>query len=261
MALVCKKKKDFRGDCADWPKGNYNCNATEPCVPAKDRKPLFSKTFQKGKRYLIRLINASTASSLIFSIDNHWLEIVTADFVPIHPFKNESIQLAIGEHWDPFESISWFFLGQRYTVIVEAKPSAPVQADGNYWIRTLLGNGCGAFSNPYDNRTGIIRYDPKSVTSPNSTLANINQTCADAPLKSLVPVVPWAVDTHAVNNVNKDTYEADLDTVQTHGYIRWDLTDTPMWWAMPSPHQLTLLVASNGSLTLSVGLIFQTPRF
>ena len=81
----------------------------------------------------------------------------------------------------------------------------------------------------YDNRTGIIRYDPKSNALPTSPLPNLDLSCTDAPLKSLVPVVPWAVDNHAVNNVTHDTYEADFDLFPTHGYIRWDLTDTPMW--------------------------------
>ena len=86
--------------CADRLEGNYtNCTSTDPlCVPAKDRKPIFSRVFQKGKRYLIRLINSSHESGFIFSIDNHMLEIVTTDLVPIHPFKNESIQVNIGEN-------------------------------------------------------------------------------------------------------------------------------------------------------------------
>ena len=86
---------------ADCLKGTYlNCTLPNPptgCVPAADRKPIFSKIFQKGKRYLIRLINSSTESGLIFTIDNHLLEIVTTDFVPIHPFKNESLHVGIGE--------------------------------------------------------------------------------------------------------------------------------------------------------------------
>ena len=78
--------------------GNYTgCSVSDPkCVPAKARKPIFQKIFQRGKRYLIRLINSSTESGLIFTIDNHLLQIVTTDLVPIHPFKNESIHIGIG---------------------------------------------------------------------------------------------------------------------------------------------------------------------
>ena len=113
-------------------------------------------------------------------------------------------------------------------MIVEANPSTPVQADGNYWIRTIVSAGCGNIAN-YDNQTGIIRYNPQSIASPTSKQADINTTCADPPLKSLVPVVPWQVENHAVNNVLEDTFEADIDNTVTHGYHRWDLTDTPLW--------------------------------
>ena len=80
-------------------KGNFTqCSASNPlCVPAKDRKPIFSKVFEKGKRYLLRLINSSTESGFIFTIDNHLLEIVTTDLVPIHSFKNESLHIGIGK--------------------------------------------------------------------------------------------------------------------------------------------------------------------
>lgn len=205
--------------------GNFTCSLSDPlCVPAKDRKPIFTKIFEKGKRYLIRLINASTESGLIFSIDNHLLQIIDSDFVPIHPFKNESIHLGIG---------------QRYSVIVEADPSAPVQADGNYWIRTIQSIGCGNITN-YTNENGIIRYDPKSTALPTSTQANINLTCADPPLESLVPVVPWFVDNHPVNHVLDDTFEAFIDENETHGYNRWDLTDTPLWLNFSNPTILNL---------------------
>ncbi|CAF9923127.1 MAG: hypothetical protein ALECFALPRED_002306 [Alectoria fallacina] len=206
--------------------GNFTqCSSSNPlCVPAKDRKPTFSKIFQKGKRYLLRLINSSTESDFIFTIDNHLLEIVTTDFVPIHPFKNESIHIAIG---------------QRYSVIVEADPTAPVQADGNYWIRTIVSTGCGNI-NDYDSQTGIIRYNPESIAIPTSTQANINLTCADPPLESLVPMVPWAVDSHAVNDVLNDTFEANIDSNITHGYNRWDLTSTPLWLNFSNPTILNL---------------------
>ena len=33
-----------------------------------------------------------------------------------------------------------------------------------------------------------------------------------------------------MNDVLNDTFEAGLDRNPTHGYIRWDLTDTPLWY-------------------------------
>ena len=115
-------------------------------------------------------------------------------------------------------------------MIVEANPSAPVQADGNYWIRTIPSIGCGNLnSTTSDPLTGVIRYEQHSKALPTSTQAKINLTCADPPLSSLVPVVPWQVDNHAVNDVPEDTFEALIDETPTHGYRRWDLTDNPLW--------------------------------
>ena len=77
--------------------GDFTCNQTDPrCVPAAKRKPIFTRVFRKGKRYLLYLVNSSTESSFVFTIDNHLLQIVSNDFVPIHPFKNESIHIGIG---------------------------------------------------------------------------------------------------------------------------------------------------------------------
>ncbi len=50
------------------------------------------------------------------------------------------------------------------------------------------------------------------------------------PVESIVPKVAWDVHTQAVNDVLNNTFEADLDTVSTHGAFRWDLTDTPIWY-------------------------------
>ncbi|KAM0805775.1 multicopper oxidase-domain-containing protein [Usnea florida] len=204
---------------------------------AKDRKPIFSRVFQKGKRYLIRLINSSTESGFIFSIDNHMLEIVTTDLVPIHPFKNESIQVNIG---------------QRYSVIVEANPDSPVQTDGNYWIRTVVSTGCGNISD-YDSLNGIIRYDPKSTALPTSKQNNFSLNCTDPPLDSLVPVVPWQIDRHAVNNVTGDTFEAFIDnTPGSPGIGRWDLTNTPLRINFSNP---TILDLKNTSFSSSYAVI------
>ena len=131
------------------------------------------------------------------------------------------------------------FVGQRYSVIVEADPSAPVQADGNYWIRTINAEGCGNISENV-NQTGIIRYNPESTALPTSTQANINLTCADPPLESLVPVVPWAVDNHPVNDVLDDTFEAFIDAIPTHNYSRWELTGTPLYLNFSDPTILNL---------------------
>lgn len=79
----------------------------------------------RAKRYLLRLINTAFDNTFVFSIDNHKLIVVEADFVPVENFTVTSIPIAIG---------------QRYNVIVEAAPvvnssypsSNPLPKDGNF---------------------------------------------------------------------------------------------------------------------------------
>ena len=123
-------------------------------------------------------------------------------------------------------------IGQRYNVIVEANPSQPLQKDGNYWIRTQVSENCGNVTD-FRNLTGIIRYDAKSTALPTSSnQTEISTLCADEPLASLVPIVPWQIDSQAVNDVLNDTFQADIDSADPtlqHGALRWDLTNYPMW--------------------------------
>lgn len=98
--------------------GSYICSNEDPkccsqcstasgpgrCIPdpgcAKGFNPgahLYTIPFRKGRRYLLRLINASSASSYIFSIDGHDLEVIATDLVPIQPYKTDNIFLGIGK--------------------------------------------------------------------------------------------------------------------------------------------------------------------
>ncbi|KAH0565296.1 hypothetical protein GP486_001316 [Trichoglossum hirsutum] len=137
-----------------------------------------------AKRYLLRIINTSYDSTFIFSIDNHMLEVVEADFVPIHPYSTESVLIGIG---------------QRYHVIVTAQPQYnghPTPTDGNFWIRTWKAN-CFFFNQSqaslHYEQTGILRYG-SSQAFPNSTNWNISSyDCSDEPYSKLIPVLPWTV--------------------------------------------------------------------
>lgn len=84
--------------------------------------------------------------------------------------------------------------GQRYHVIVEAKPNSPSQ-DGNYWIRTVPALGCNTFnkSQPLDNRTGIVRYDPFNTDCPTTQRNTFDYNCSDETYTSLKPIVEWDV--------------------------------------------------------------------
>ncbi|KAL8747014.1 MAG: hypothetical protein Q9190_001054 [Brigantiaea leucoxantha] len=153
--------------------------------------PKFEQVFTKGKRYLLRLINTSTDSTFIFSIDNHTIEVIGADFVPIVPYTTDSVLIGIG---------------QRYHVIVEAKPTdgdSVASADQNYWIRNVLSQpGCGNITQP-NERVGIIRYSSNGTNDPVSTRANYNLTCSDEPYRKLFPQT-------------RQFRDSDIDTVFTY---------------------------------------------
>lgn len=158
-----------------------------------------------GKRYLLRLINTSFDSTFIFSIDNHWMKVTSADFVPIHPYRNTSVLVGIG---------------QRYNVIVEAKPDTvgnanPIPSDGNFWIRTWVADNCGVRggSEGYE-KTGILRYNRQSTSDPTSQQwPGIALRCSDETYSSLRPIVPWIVG-KASND--KATQHFDLN-IQPNG--------------------------------------------
>ncbi len=151
----------------------------------------YSITFAKpqsgvpNKKYLLRIINTSFLRAYAISIDNHKLQIVGADYVPIHPYYNTSVHIGIG---------------QRYHVIVEADPIAynstsSLPTDGNYWIRIYQIACTGTVNNPPGYETiGILRYDVSSTADPSSQpWQSVSQDCTDETYTSLHPIVPWQV--------------------------------------------------------------------
>ncbi|KAK3387315.1 multicopper oxidase-domain-containing protein [Podospora didyma] len=160
-------------------------------VPPSDIPTPYTLTFNKTDpptKYLLRLINTSFRTTFVFSIDNHLLNVVGVDFVPIHNYSTTSVVVGIG---------------QRYHVIVEAAPQPngayPPVTDGNFWIRTSVPRDCtdghGPPPNPAYNQTGILRYDNTSTATPTSNSwddANLRE-CADEPYASMTPVVAWTL--------------------------------------------------------------------
>ena len=138
----------------------------------------FRLSFQKGQRYLLRVINTSYGAGFTFSIDNHEMWVVSADFVPITPYNTTAIRVNIG---------------QRYNIVVVANPIS--SSDTNFWIRTHQ-SPCGSVDNlgPNYMNTGIISYDNSTGPDPTTTEwpnANPND-CKDEPLLKIQPIVTWS---------------------------------------------------------------------
>ncbi|KAJ9221105.1 CAZyme family AA1 [Paecilomyces variotii] len=182
---------------------------------------IFTRVVESGKKVLLHLINASTDMHFVFSIDDHPLQVITTDFVPIEPYWTNSISIGIG---------------QRYSVIVDANQTA-----GNYWMRTTPVLNCSGNKTHVDNRTGILRYQGAPNTKPTTSIqSGLTFACQDEPPEKLKPVVRWEVGTNPANNVIDSTYE--VGTVFSRNATRWAIGAKSLWLDFADP---TLLDVNN----------------
>lgn len=224
-------------DIAEGENPEYCCTPDPSCFKTVNgvktilKGSKYNQTFEEGKRYLLQLINASSESMFIFSIDDHDFEVIAADLVPIVPYKTDSVFVAIG---------------QRYQIIVTAKPkkkSSLCRGDitrCNYWIRTRIATGCGTVAQG-DEETGIIQYSPNRAANvfPETISGNDREACRDEPTELLRPVVQWnASDLR--NNRDNYTYEAGFNNRTTNGAFRWELKDEPMFLNYSNPSLLNV---------------------
>ncbi|ETI23255.1 hypothetical protein G647_05054 [Cladophialophora carrionii CBS 160.54] len=182
-------------------------------LPSKE----FRLDFVRGRRYLLRLINTSVDTTFVFSIDNHKIQVVGADFVPIVPYMTDHVVVGIG---------------QRYHIIVTANPMDGYD-DASYWIRTIPAAGCSPKAmQSIDNRTGIIIYKKKDPVDYPRTFSI---ECRDEPYGKLVPVLNWTVGSPSNIAANSE-FDIGFDNI-TAGSLwpasiqkpRWNMYSDTMW--------------------------------
>jgi FtsP/CotA-like multicopper oxidase with cupredoxin domain len=123
-------------------------------------------------------VNAAADQHFRFIIDNHTLEVIANDFVPIVPYNTTQLSICVG---------------QRYDIIVTAKRST----SGNFWLRAIPPTSCSE-SSATDKVKGIIRYDAASSADPTTSAYNYTDSCEDESQSDLVPYVALnASDTYA----------------------------------------------------------------
>ncbi|KAJ5701099.1 extracellular dihydrogeodin oxidase/laccase [Penicillium malachiteum] len=132
-----------------------------------DKGSRFETTFKAGTRYRMRVLNAAADQHFRFMIDNHTLEVIANDFVPIHPFN--TTQLSIG-------------MGQRYDVIVTAKELS----SANFWLRAIPQEACSE-TDATSKVKGIIRYDNSSTADPTTSAYEYTDSCSDEDSSGLIP--------------------------------------------------------------------------
>lgn len=141
---------------------------------------LFETTFERGKRYRLRLVNPAFNSQFKFSVDNHTFEVIAMDFTPIHPYTTDVVRLS---------------MGQRYDIIITANATtSSSNSTSGFWMRATIQSTCGHSLSP-DIR-GVVRYnDTNSTTAlPQSTAwaSALVEDCNDEDMASTVPYLAIA---------------------------------------------------------------------
>ncbi|KAF3023193.1 hypothetical protein E8E14_014321 [Neopestalotiopsis sp. 37M] len=182
----------------------------------------FEVNFEAGVRYRMRLVNAAADNHFRFMIDNHTLEVIATDFVPIVPYN--TTDLSIG-------------MGQRYDIIVTAKDLA----SGDFWMRSIPQSSCSE-SDATDNIKGIVRYDNSSSADPTTSAYDYTDSCADEESSNLVPYLAIAAS---------DTYESvdkNVGLQITDNALLWVINKTTFRTTWENP---TLLQVAEGNATWS----------
>ncbi|KAJ1548805.1 hypothetical protein HK405_014742 [Cladochytrium tenue] len=195
-----------------------------------------AQTVTKGTRYKLHIINTGVFNFLKFSIDNHQLTVVSADFVAVQPYNVTTLGIA---------------LGQRYEVIFDAD-----QDIGNYWIRAVPQTTCEGHNNPASIKA-ILRYDGADTSSdPSSSAYTYTDECSDITW-SLEPVleVPFGTVNGSAGTLITDDLPTAvaITTVGDISEVKWYLNGTSMEvdWNNPS---LGVIEAGGTVSNLSAGL-------
>lgn len=157
----------------------------------------FETVFEAGKRYRMRLVNGAADTHFRFTIDNHTMEVIASDFVPIVPYNTTDVSIG---------------MGQRYDIIVTA-----TETTGNFWLRAIPQEACSDNDN-VDNILGIVRYDSTSTDEPTTSSYDLSDSCADEDPSDLVPYL--AIDVGTLTD--EDDEEA---TVSFGTSLKWVMND------------------------------------
>ncbi|PSR74295.1 multicopper oxidase [Coniella lustricola] len=173
-------------------------------------------TFEAGSSYRLRLVNSAVDSMFDFSIDNHTLEVISIDFVPIVPYTTDVISIG---------------MGQRYDVIVTADQSA-IASD--FWMRAYPDSFCSDNANP-DDIKGIIHYGSSTATPTTTGYTTGTSDCADQPAESLVPYLSMSPATSF-----DVTNDLDVSLSIVDDWIRWAIGETSfqVYWDNPTALQV-----------------------
>ena len=208
------------------------------CCPSLDKQctgttPFTEFNFTADKSYKMSLVNTAVSTHFTFWIDGHDFFVVSTDFVPIVPYRTNTLNIAIG---------------QRYDIIIPAKPGAQTSPLTNYWIHARDCNNIGQRSG-----LGIIRYNGTNKDFPLSAPPDrLCHGCLDEDPKNLVPKVKRQVGSNSNKYTGKDSLDVYLqgfpDAHDPDSVLhKWVLKDSSFYidWTEPS---LSLVMINGGSM-------------
>ncbi|KAL8929073.1 MAG: hypothetical protein Q9172_000616 [Xanthocarpia lactea] len=197
--------------------------------------------FKRGRKYLLRLINTSVATTFVFAIDNHKITVMSSDFVPIHPYVTDHVVVGIG---------------QRYHVVVEANPKNPDGTPNHseaFWMRTIPSPGCESFQEggTPNGRQGIVYYKQGSTAYPLTAPGNYSLACRDEPFEKLRPVLAegWVVPKPGpLDQPNDDLFHTGVDPpvpgqgrpLPSDMFVRWAIGPKALFVNFSDPTILNL---------------------
>jgi FtsP/CotA-like multicopper oxidase with cupredoxin domain len=166
-------------------------------------------------------VNAAADNHFRFTIDNHTMEVIATDFVPIVPYN--TTMLSIG-------------MGQRYDIIVTAKELT----SGDFWLRAIPQESCSE-TDAVDKIKDITRYDSSSTSDPTTSAYSYTDSCADEASSDLVPYL-------ALNASDSFSYTdtTDVAVQVTENALLWTMNKTSFRTAWEYP---TLTQVSDGVAT------------
>jgi FtsP/CotA-like multicopper oxidase with cupredoxin domain len=138
----------------------------------------FETSVTEGDVYLLRLVNGAADSHFDFTIDNHTLQVIAADFVPVEPYYTDV--LSIG-------------MGQRYDVLVTANMS---EVASDFWIRAIPDTYCSENDNTNDIK-GILHYGSSTDTPSTSAVTYDAKDCSGEASTDIVPYLSLDAESSA----------------------------------------------------------------
>ncbi|KAF2248064.1 multicopper oxidase [Trematosphaeria pertusa] len=179
----------------------------------------FNVSFTSDTSYRMRLVNAAVDTHFKFMIDNHTMQVIASDLVPIEPYNTTVLDIG---------------MGQRYDIIVTADQASTADS---FWMRAIPQSACSDNDNEDDIR-GIVYYGD-TISTPSTSAYDYDDSCDDE-TDNIVPYITKTVD----SSVSSLGEEGATVAFNSDNLFRWYLNSTTMVVDWEDP---TLLQIVNGN--------------